>query len=205
MRELVKLIAVLTAICIVAGILLAWVHGLTAEPISRAQLQKTLAALEQVLPPSDPVDTNAVVTVATGAGDSVAFQLAFDDGAFAGAAAAIATAEGYGGDIRLMVGLRPDGTVQGVRVLRHAETPGLGAKITGPDFLAQFSGKTAEADWRVRKDGGGFEQITAATISSRAAVAAVGRIVAVFEQNAEHIRERARQLAARPAAGGEAQ
>jgi electron transport complex protein RnfG len=82
--------------------------------------------------------------------------------------------EGYSGNIEIMVGVDEAGTVSGIEILSHAETPGLGDKITHGWFKDQFKGQSLEsADWRVKKDGGDFDQITGATISPRAVVGAV--------------------------------
>ncbi len=87
-----------------------------------------------------------------------------------------------------MVGIRPDGSVVGIEILHHAETPGLGSKITEPWFKEQFAGKSLDnADWRVRKDGGQFLEITGATISPRAVVQAVRAGLEFFRLHREEI------------------
>lgn len=84
--------------------------------------------------------------------------------------------DGYSGNIVLLEGIKPDGTVLGVRTLQHAETPGLGDKIETriSDWILSFSGKTFrlenESQWGVKKDGGQFDQFTGATITPRAVV-----------------------------------
>ncbi|OYW33902.1 MAG: electron transport complex subunit RsxG [Methyloversatilis sp. 12-65-5] len=96
--------------------------------------------------------------------------------------------DGYSGTIRLLIALRADGTLGGVRVLAHKETPGLGDYIdpakdrATPKWIAQFAGRdTAQAgSWAVRKDGGDFAYMTGATISPRAVVRATGRAVAAI-------------------------
>ena len=106
--------------------------------------------------------------------------------------AAVLTAvapDGYGGAIRLLVGVRYDGTVLGVRILSHKETPGLGDAIDQgkSPWVEGFRGKRLGDPparlWRVRKDGGVFDQFTGATISPRAVVKAVRR---ALEYYAEH-------------------
>lgn len=88
-------------------------------------------------------------------------------------------AEGYGGDLSLLIGIAADGTVLGVRVRRHGETAGLGDRFTGVDWLHGFSGQSLAdpptARWRVRRDGGDFDHVTGATITPRAIVDAVRR------------------------------
>jgi electron transport complex protein RnfG len=96
--------------------------------------------------------------------------------------------DGYSGNIEIMVGVDPAGAVTGIEILSHAETPGLGAKITQPAFKKQFVGKNLEnADWRVKKDGGQFDQITGATISPRAVVGAVHRGLEFFAGHRDEI------------------
>jgi len=96
--------------------------------------------------------------------------------------------DGYSGAIRLLIALRADGTLGGVRVVAHKETPGLGDYIdpakdrATPKWIAQFVGRdTAQAgNWTVRKDGGDFAYMTGATISPRAVIRATGRAVAAI-------------------------
>ena len=80
--------------------------------------------------------------------------------------------KGYGGTVKLMVGLTPDKKVVSYRKLEANETPGLGAKLTTPEFSGQFEGKDS-LGLKVKKDGGDVEAITAATITSRAVCAAI--------------------------------
>jgi len=86
---------------------------------------------------------------------------------------------GYSGEIALIMGIDRDGKVLGVRVLSHKETPGLGDKIevSKGKWIFSFDGKSSQtpdnAGWRVKKDGGIFDQFTGATITPRAIVKAV--------------------------------
>ncbi len=84
--------------------------------------------------------------------------------------------DGYSGNIVLLMGIQPDGTVLGVRTLAHKETPGLGDKIETriSDWIYSFTNRKFslenEGEWRVKKDGGQFDQFTGATITPRAVV-----------------------------------
>lgn len=84
--------------------------------------------------------------------------------------------DGYSGNIVLLMGIEPNGTVLGVRTLQHHETPGLGDKIETriSDWILTFNGKQFNLDnepqWNVKKDGGQFDQFTGATITPRAVV-----------------------------------
>lgn len=90
-------------------------------------------------------------------------------------------ADGYSGDIDLIVGVNLDGSLAGVRVLAHKETPGLGDKVdlNKSDWVLSFAGRSlsdpAPEQWGVKKDRGYFDQFTGATITPRAVVAAVKR------------------------------
>ena len=89
--------------------------------------------------------------------------------------------DGYTGTIEMIVGVNRDGTVAGVRVLVHRETPGLGDKvdIKKSDWILDFNGRSLDnptlEGWAVKKDGGVFDQFTGATITPRAVVAATAR------------------------------
>lgn len=89
------------------------------------------------------------------------------------------TPQGYNGTIKLMVGIYLDGTIAGVRILTHKETPGLGDKIERQrsDWILGFNQRSLtdplRERWRVKKDGGDFDQLTGATITPRAVVQAV--------------------------------
>lgn len=84
--------------------------------------------------------------------------------------------DGYSGNIVLLMGIQPDGTVLGVRTLAHKETPGLGDKIETriSDWIYSFTNRKFslenEGEWAVKKDGGQFDQFTGATITPRAVV-----------------------------------
>ncbi len=89
--------------------------------------------------------------------------------------------DGYSGDIRALVGVRQDGTVAGVRVVAHRETPGLGDKvdIRKSDWVTDFNSRSladpALPGWNVKKDGGVFDQFTGATVTQRAVIFATRR------------------------------
>lgn len=96
--------------------------------------------------------------------------------------------DGYSGPIKLLVAVRVDGTLGGVRVVSHKETPGLGDKIEEErsDWIFGFTGKSlqnpAEDQWGVKRDGGVFDQFTGATITPRSIVKTVKRTL-LYVQN----------------------
>jgi electron transport complex protein RnfG len=112
------------------------------------------------------------------------------------------TNNGFSGLITLMVGFLPDGTIQGIEVLQHAETPGLGSKMTeeGNVLTVSFEGKNpADLKMSVRKDGGDIDALTASTITSRAYTDAVDRAYRVFSNEVKGLAVEATTGATAPA------
>ena len=100
---------------------------------------------------------------------------------------------GYNGPIHLLVGVKADGHLAGVRVVKHRETPGLGdvVSITHSNWILGFDGKSLsqpnEKGWKVKRDGGVFDQFTGATITPRAVVKAVHNALLYFDQNQDSL------------------
>jgi electron transport complex protein RnfG len=103
--------------------------------------------------------------------------------------------DGYAGPIQLLVSVLRDGSVGGVRVLYHHETPGLGDKIEErkSDWVLSFDGKSLSnptpEGWAVKRDGGEFDQFTGATITPRAIVQAVKNTLIYVQQQGETLFE----------------
>ncbi|HAJ91194.1 MAG TPA: electron transport complex subunit RsxG [Gammaproteobacteria bacterium] len=99
--------------------------------------------------------------------------------------------DGYSGSIKLLVGINADGTLSGVRVVAHRETPGLGDAIddTRSNWIHIFDnrslGEPPLERWGVKKDGGDFDQLTGATITPRAVVKAVRQALLYYRDNQE--------------------
>ena len=179
------MLVALLVIAAVSGGVLGLVYGVTKDAIAEVDQKKNEAAIQAVLPLEGEINYEADTIQFTYEGVDMTFpcNLAFDaNGNFQGAA--VKTSEGgFGGKIDMMVGFLADGTIKGTSVLSHAETPGLGANMTGK-FKDQFVDKNP-ADFKliVKKDGGDVDAITAATISSRAVSEAVKRAADGFEAN----------------------
>ncbi len=100
---------------------------------------------------------------------------------------------GYSGQIHLLVGVYSDGSVAGVRAVKHSETPGLGDAIETQktDWVFSFNNRSLDSpvpsNWLVKKDGGNFDQFTGATITPRAVVLAVKNTLLYYQQNADSI------------------
>ena len=97
--------------------------------------------------------------------------------------------DGYTGAISLIVGINRNGSLAGVRVLAHKETPGLGDKVElkKSDWVLSFNGQQYtgdnDTDWAVKKDGGRFDQFTGATITPRAIVNATAAAIHYFREH----------------------
>ncbi len=109
--------------------------------------------------------------------------------------------DGYAGDIRLLVGINLKGTILGVRVTSHRETPGLGDRVETKksDWIYTFEGRSLDnpepGQWAVKKDGGVFDQFTGATITPRAVVSTIRDTLVYFREHRQQIREILKQPA----------
>ena len=193
MKDILKLVVALSLITAGAGLILSLVEQVTRAPIAEERRKETLRALESVLPPFDNAPDGDTVTLVIGKDKKDRdVQRVFFRGRqqqeLSGVAFKVVAPDGYSGNIYIMVGIQPDGTVSGIEILSHAETPGLGDKIAFDWFRDQFKGRTLDnTDWRVKKDGGEFDQLTGATISPRAVVGAVRKGLEFFRDNQETI------------------
>ena len=181
---LINMVVALLVITVVSGGVLGLVYGMTKDAIAEVDKKKNEAAIKAVLP-LENVTYKADTMQFNYEGVDLTFpcNLAYDaNGNFKGAA--VKTSEGgFGGKIDMMVGFLADGTIKGTSVLSHAETPGLGANMTGK-FKDQFVDKNpASYKLTVTKDGGDVDAITAATITSRAFSKAVGKAYQAFMAN----------------------
>jgi electron transport complex protein RnfG len=171
-----NMILSLTLIALGASACLGFVYEITKGPIELSVLNKKLEAIKQVVPDFNNNPNDEMFRLPTGEGDSLEIYPAKKDGEITGYAVNTYTNSGFSGYIGLMAGFRPDGTIINITVLSQKETPGLGTKMTGPEFKDQFNDKNpTDFQLKVKKDGGQVDAITAATISSRAFCDAVQR------------------------------
>lgn len=171
----------------IAALALGAVYNATKEPIRLAQEAKQKQAIRDVLPEFTEFKT-VMVPDADGA-DSLECFIGMKDGAPVGIAFKTYTMKGFSGLIRLMVGFDTKGDFCKTAVLQHSETPGLGDKmaVSKSDFSKQFWNTPAasllsDGKFKVTKDGGKIDAITAATISSRAFCDAVQRAYDTYEK-----------------------
>lgn len=195
MKDILRLAIVLTLITAGAGLILSLVESVTREPIAEQRRLETLRALQAVLPTIDNSPDSDTVELVTGKDKKGReakrlFYRGRNEGQLSGVAFKVVAPDGYSGNIFIMVGVDAAGTVTGIEILNHAETPGLGDKIAHDWFKDQFKQKNLDnIDWRVKKDGGEFDQITGATISPRAIVKAVKGGLEFFRDHRQEITE----------------
>jgi electron transport complex protein RnfG len=174
------------------------VNELTKDRIYIQQQKQLLSTLNSIIEPERynnelALDCVNVTNSALGADKQQTMYLARLDSVPVAAAMTTVAPDGYSGNIELIVAVNIDGRVNGVRVLSHQETPGLGDKIemAKSDWVTSFSGKRlmSESDsrWAVAKDGGMFDQFTGATITPRAVVKAVKKATQYFLQNQKEL------------------
>ncbi len=189
MNKIIKNTVILTLITLIAGICLGAVYEITKEPIAQAQDAAKKEAWQQVFPDADvndfePVDVDQ--KAADKAIKDLGVKATIDEVCTVGEEGYVVTVtdkEGYGGDIKITVGITADGTINGISILSITETAGLGMRATEPAFYEQYQGKQAEK-FVVSKDGGDGEPIDAlsgATITSRAVTGAVNAALGYYQ------------------------
>jgi electron transport complex protein RnfG len=153
--------------------------ALLRQVLPAALYDNDLLASQQSVPPDELLGTRQASTL----------WLARRGGAFSGVVMEAVAPDGYSGDIALLIGIDANGTVTGVRVTAHRETPGLGDYIDRAKsaWIDQFVGKSLLAPepkhWKVVKDGGRFDARAGATITPRAVVKAVRSALDYFAQH----------------------
>lgn len=169
-----NMVAVLVVIALICGGLLAYVNQLT-KPAIDAQAEKTLADGIKAVLAADNVTVNDQKEVTRNIdGKDQTFVIYSTD---KGTAVQSTDPNGFGGNLKVLVGFDAEGTILGYAVLEHAETPGLGAKA--PDWFQKdqpgcIVGKNpGSVNMTVSKDGGDIDAITASTITSRSFLRAV--------------------------------
>ena len=188
--------AVLLAGFAIAGTgLVALAYELTKDRIAEAEREALLRSLHSVVRPENYNNEmfNDQITVTSeqylGSKEPLTvFRARNDDQPFAVIITAVAP-DGYNGDIKLIIGIKHDGTITGVRVVGHRETPGLGdaIEIRRSNWILTFDehsiNNPEQKSWKVKRDGGYFDQLTGATITPRAVVKAVAKALQYFELN----------------------
>jgi len=183
-RSIAGLGTLLLVVMLVVGGSWRYTRHVIADNANRELLAGIAAVLPGVLYDNDPATD--LVQIDTGGGQPVPVYRARRNGVPVAAAVTIVAPDGYAGPIRLLVGISSDGSVLGVRIEAHTETPGIGADVAAENspVLAGLVGRSLtdppEPRWTVRNDGGEFDAIAGATVSSRAVIIGVRRAVQFF-------------------------
>ncbi len=189
---------ILAAMTLITSALLMFSHAVTADKIAAIQLANKLASLQRLIP-ADMIDNDILEDkvaifepVLLGHRQTETLYMGKKNNTVTVMAVPVTARNGYSGDIELLVGIRVGGNLAGqitaVEIIAHKETPGLGDLIEAKksDWLLQFPETSlqqpTEKQWRVKKDQGAFDQITAATITPRAVVAAIKQAL-LFEKD----------------------
>ena len=181
---------ILAAFCLGFGMLLVTTNSLTKDDIAQRAIEDRQNSLKQVIPDSIHDNNLAAdtLTLKNEQGKDVVIYVATKEGKVGGVAFET-SGIGYSGEIKVMLGVDPEGKVLGARVLMHKETPGLGDKIEVKkgDWILRFTGLSIGnpplEKWKVKKDGGQFDQFAGATITPRAVVRAIREGLQFFDAN----------------------
>ncbi len=203
-KDQIRMVIALFVVAAIAAILLGLTDMITREPIAAAQKAALHKALQQVLPQhsNDPQGDKIVLDRDDGVLLDI-FPARDATGAIIALAWEVIAPDGYSGSIRILVGVRPDGRIYAIRVTDHKETPGLGDGIVkNHSWLASFMDQSLSSKkWKVKKDGGDFDQFTGATISPRAVVKAVKGALVFFNSHKQAILARLHKQVSTPATG----
>jgi electron transport complex protein RnfG len=206
MKGMIRSAAALGLVAIAGTGLLTGVDFLTADRIAAQERRVILEQLGQIIPeqydnqllddqftfrdePCFPNGQEVIAYRARQQGEPRAVILKFN------------AVNGYNGNITLLAGINSNGSLRGVRIISHKETPGLGdaIEIEKSDWALDFSGKSLNnpepGKWAVKRDGGEFDQFTGATITPRAVVDAVRLALEYFEANREYLFDTAAESA----------
>jgi len=177
--------AILLLFALVGTAMVAYTYDNTREKIAANERAMLLRKLHRLIPPGSHDNALLQDTLQVqnrtllGTSEPVTVYRARLQGKPVALVIAAVAPDGYSGAIRLLVGINVDGSLSGVRVVSHRETPGLGDAIEEErsDWILGFTGKSLQdpplQKWAVKKDGGAFDQLTGATITPRAVVKAV--------------------------------
>jgi electron transport complex protein RnfG len=177
----------------------AFTYEETAERIADNERAALLRRLREIIPPEmhdndlyrDTIQVRDAALLGTD--DPVTVYRARKHGRPIAVVLTAVAPDGYSGTIKLLIGILFNGTVVGARVIAHHETPGLGdaIEVEKSDWIIRLSGRSlgnpAPERWKVKRDGGVFDQFTGATITPRAVVNAVRLALVYFSRNQEQL------------------
>lgn len=177
----------------------SFVHDNALPRIAAVEKSLLLGTLHQFVPPETHDNDIFTDTIEVhdrellGSSDGITVYRARKAGEPVALVLSAIAPDGYSGEIKLLIGIHYDGTLAGVRVISHHETPGLGDRIDidRSPWIESFTGKSlqnpVEDQWHVKKDGGYFDQFTGATITPRAVVKAVAKALRYYQSHRDEL------------------
>ena len=193
----------LAIFALVTALVLAITNDLTYERIAESEREAAERALLEIIPLErhdndllmdvQPVPEQYWTMLGLKKGGNI--HIARDKGQPVAAIIPAVTPDGYSGSIAMIIGINFDGTIAGVRVVEHRETPGLGDKVDlkKSNWILDFNGKSLknpqQEKWKVKKEGGEFDQFTGATITPRAVISQVLKSLQYFERDQERLQK----------------
>jgi len=189
---------ILAIFAIVCTAIVGLVNEMTKARIVRQEQQQLLNTLHSIIAPerlNNDIYQDCLTITDAELGTLIpqtVYLAKYNDKPVAAAMTNIAP-DGYNGNIELIIALNYDGSISGVRALKHQETPGLGDKIElrKSNWVTNFIGKSIkdekDSQWKVRKDGGMFDQFTGATITPRAVVKSVKKTALYFAKHKQEL------------------
>jgi electron transport complex protein RnfG len=176
----INMLLSLTLVSACMAAVLALVYISTKDPIAKTEKQKTEKAIKNVIPAFDKL---IIKKIAIEGSDSISLNYGYKSDSLVGIAVETYTSKGFGGKIKCVIGVLPNGNINNIGGFEMRETPGLGTKLKDPKFLTQFLGKNpVNFKMKVKKDGGQVDAITAATVSSRAFCDAAQKAYSAIEK-----------------------
>ncbi len=175
-----KDVIILVLIAVFAGIALSSVYLGTKERIAEVKRQELKSALKKVMPfLKDSYKEESYLYE----NENITIYKVEKNGKLQGVAMKLTTSQGFSGNITFLLGVDKEGKVTGLYILEHKETPGLGTKATEKKWWGQFLDKSLKNfNFKVKKDGGDVDAITAATITSRAVSGGIEKGLKIFDK-----------------------
>ncbi len=178
---------VLTIVCVITGLLLAFTNNVTKDKIALAEQNAAMEQMRALLPEASEFTalTEEELTELTEGENIKGLTSVFEAKADGEMKGYVFTAEtkGYGGMLPLMLAVRNDGTISGMSIMTNEETPGLGKKVESPDFTNQFNEKPADKNFNYRDPSDSqqkMDAVTGATISSASVMSSVNKALKAY-------------------------
>ncbi|QGU95805.1 RnfABCDGE type electron transport complex subunit G [Clostridium bovifaecis] len=182
-KEIFSLGLRLLIITAIAGLVLGFAHKITLEPIAKQQKMENDAAMKEVLPIAESFNLKEITLPD---GSIVKEVNEGKKGSDVTGYAIKVAPKGYAGLIDMMVGISNEGKVEGIKILTHSETPGLGANAPNPEFSGQYKGKPIAQPLQVVKTAPSgdnqIQAITGATITSNAVTKGVNDAIDFYNK-----------------------